>query len=106
MMTRQERAKQFLPFDAMKGLQEALRDREEKLSRVGRRELSEEDMQDLSLEVMRLHNGDLIRVLYYSSFHEIEKKGMLEKVDMTGRYIILAGERIFLDDIYKIELIM
>ena len=29
MMMREQRAKQFMPFDAMKGLAEALRDREE-----------------------------------------------------------------------------
>ena len=41
-MTRQERAKQFMPFDAMKGLQEALRDREERHSRVERHGISDE----------------------------------------------------------------
>lgn len=34
MITRKERAKQFMPFDAMKGLQEALRRQEEIFSRV------------------------------------------------------------------------
>ena len=42
MMTQAERAKQFAPFDAMKGLQEALRDREERHARVERHEISEE----------------------------------------------------------------
>ena len=42
MMMREERAKQFQPFDAMIGLQEALRDREERHSRVERHEISEE----------------------------------------------------------------
>ena len=41
-MIREERAKQFMPFDAMKGLQEALRDREERHARVERTEISEE----------------------------------------------------------------
>ena len=30
MITRKERAKQFMPFDAMKGLQEALRKQEDR----------------------------------------------------------------------------
>ena len=42
MMTRQERAKQFMPFDAMKGLKEALAIREERHNRVENRELSED----------------------------------------------------------------
>lgn len=41
-MTRAERAKIFSPFDAMKGLQEALRDREERHLRVERLDISEE----------------------------------------------------------------
>ena len=45
MMTTAERAKQFAPFDAMKGLQEALRDREERHSRVERHEISEEQQE-------------------------------------------------------------
>ena len=44
MMMREERAKQFAPFDAMKGLQEALRDREERHSRVEKLEISEEQI--------------------------------------------------------------
>lgn len=45
MMTQAERAKQFAPFDAMKGLQEALRDREERHARVERHDISEEDIE-------------------------------------------------------------
>ena len=41
-MMRQERAKQFMPFDAMKGLQEALRDRAERHTRVERHDISDE----------------------------------------------------------------
>lgn len=44
-MTQAERAKQFAPFDAMKGLQEALRDREERHARVERHDISEEDIE-------------------------------------------------------------
>ena len=45
-MNRVERAKQFLPFDALKGLKEELESREEKMSRVPRHELTEERAED------------------------------------------------------------
>ena len=48
MLTREERAKLFAPFDAMKGLKEALRDREERHSRVARHEISEEQAEENS----------------------------------------------------------
>ena len=102
-MTRQERAKQFIPFDAMKGLQEALRDREEKFTRVERRERGEDALEALSIEITRLVRGDKIKILYYHSFHEVEKIGTVDKIDIVYRYIILAGERIVFDDIYELK---
>ena len=48
MMMREQRAKQFMPFDAMKGLAEALRDREERHSRVQKHGVSEEDQAQIS----------------------------------------------------------
>lgn len=103
VMTRQERAKQFMPFDAMKGLQEALRDREEKYSRVERRECGEDALALLSSEITRLERGDQVKILYYHSFHEVEKVGFVEKIDMVYRYIIVAGEKIIFDDIYEMK---
>ena len=47
-MRREDRAKQFMPFDAMKGLQEALRDREERHSRVPKHEVSEKIAEKIS----------------------------------------------------------
>ena len=41
-MNRQDRAKQFMAFDALKGLQEELRIREERRTRVEKRHLTEE----------------------------------------------------------------
>ena len=72
-MTRQERAKQFMPFDAMKGLQEALRDREEKFSRVERRERGEDALEALSIEITRLERGDKIKILYYHFFMRLKR---------------------------------
>ena len=103
VMTRQERAKQFMAFDAMKGLQEALRDREEKYSRVERRERGEDALALLSSEITRLERGDQVKILYYHSFHEVEKVGFVEKIDMVYRYIIVAGEKIIFDDIYEMK---
>ena len=59
-MTRQERAKQFMPFDAMKGLKEALVIREERHNRVEKRELSEDTIEYISsilgrVEIIKRH---------------------------------------------------
>ena len=84
-------------------MQEALRDREEKFSRVERRERGEDVLALLSLEITRLERGDRVRILYYHSFHEVEKIGLVEKIDMVYRYMIIAGEKILFDDIYEMK---
>ena len=49
------RAKQFLPFDALKGLQEALREKE--IEYEEKKELSEESLDDLQKEFNKIEKG-------------------------------------------------
>ena len=65
MMMREERAKQFAPFDAMKGLQEALRDREERHSRVGRHDISEEQMEKNGEVFVQLTKGIMLILILF-----------------------------------------
>ena len=104
-MTRQERAKQFMPFDAMKGLQEALRDREERHSRVERREISEEMMDKLSDVIGRLLPGMGVRIEYYKAFHDVINQGIIAKVDLVYKYLVLGNEKIHFNDIYDLKII-
>ena len=65
MMTQAERAKQFAPFDAMKGLQEALRDREERHARVERHDISEEQIEKNSEVHSQVSRGTRVRIECY-----------------------------------------
>ena len=96
MMTREERAKQFMPFDAMKGLQEALRDREERHS---------EDMEMNSAVLCRLERGSRVEINYYCHFHDVIRSGTISAVNCPYRFLVLDEERIFFEDIYRITII-
>ena len=87
MITRKERAKQFMPFDAMKGLQEALRKQEEINSRVEKHEVCEEQQAKLSELLSKLD------------------KGKITKIDFIYRYMVLGNEKIHFDDIYDLKII-
>ena len=104
MMTRQDRAKQFMPFDAMKGLQEALRDREERHSRVERREISEEMMEKNSLVLRHVTKGTKLFISYYSAFHEVERVGTVTDLNLALKHIKVDDEQILFEDIYEIVL--
>ena len=53
-MPRVDRAKQFAPFDALKGLQDALRVKEYEHERVQRGEVQEEQASKISKILLRL----------------------------------------------------
>ena len=61
-MNNQERAKQFMPFDALKGLKEALKDREERRTRVPKIELSDDMADELSRVMARVELCSVIRI--------------------------------------------
>ena len=74
-MMRQERAKQFMPFDAMKGLQEALRDREERHTRVERHDISDEALAENNALLLRLEKGDTVEIDCWHGFHDLTLRG-------------------------------
>ena len=104
MMTRQERAKIFAPFDAMKGLQEALRDREERHLRVERHDISEEQEEHNSEVLAKLTRGMHVRLDYYSAFHDVSSEGIVTDINTVYRFLKLGTEKIFFCDIYDISI--
>ena len=65
-MPRSKRAAQFAPFDALKGLQEALKMKEYEHSRIQRIDVSEEESQRISDVVSSIEKCDLVDVTYYN----------------------------------------
>lgn len=105
MMTTAERAKQFAPFDAMKGLQEALRNREERHSRVQRHDISEEQMERNSEIFAKLTKGAVVRIECYRAFHDIAVTGTVTVIDTVFRYLKMGTEKFQFSDIYTIEIL-
>ena len=104
MLTRLERAKLFAPFDAMKGLKEALRDREERHARVARHEISDEQAEENSRVILRLERGMEIEVFCHLSFHDVVKRGVVTDLDLALRKLKLNGKNSFFDDISTITI--
>ena len=111
MMTRENRAKQFMPFDAMKGLAEALKDREEKHSRVPKHGISEEDAEQISETLIRIEKGSKVFIEFYSSFHDCEAEGMITEINRPYRFFRIRRignpdeEKICFEDLYNIRVI-
>ena len=96
------RAAQFLPFDALKGLSEELQSRIDQRSKMERIELSEEQQQLISDVLNRLQAGDRVRVNFFMNGHYIDLEGVVEKHDPHHRYLMIGQRKIFYSDIHDI----
>lgn len=101
MGSRVDRAKQFLPFDALKGLQEALREKE--IEYEEKIELSEESLKELENEFNKIEKGSYVKIRYYKNRQYIEINGIVTNIDYTRKKIqIDKSENINMCDIVNI----
>lgn len=100
-MTKEERAKQFMPFAALKGYPEALR-RKEKIV-VSRMELSDEYKEMLDRKLRQVQKNDMITVTYFCKNEYLKQTGMVSRIDETARILQVVNTKISFEDIYEIE---
>lgn len=100
-MSRQDRAKQFMPFAALKGLPDALA-KKERIT-VQRIELSECMAEELNRKFLLLERGKMVTVTYYLQGEYVKMTGMVALVDNNYRILRIVDTRIHFDDVIDIE---
>lgn len=100
-MDRENRAKQFMPFDALKGLRDALAEKERVI--VGKRELSEEQKEELDRKLKRIEKQDIITVEYFDNDEYVRVKGMVSGLDLSGRILKIVNQKISFDTIFDLQ---
>ena len=80
-MPRSRRAKQFMPFDALRGLKEAIAAKERVIE--PRRYPSEDAIAEINATLLGLHKGQIITVVYYGIYEQVylQLTGPVTKVD-------------------------
>lgn len=97
-----ERAKQFGAFSPLRGYDELI---ESKKVIVGeRRELSEEQANELSKIVSKIKKGDIVKITYYKEDGYIVKEGAVSSIDCTLRSITVVKEHISFNDIWDVKI--
>ena len=104
-MNRADRAAQFAPFDALKGLKEAIKEREERKSRISRRELSDEHQEVLSETIKQLETGAMVEVVFYSNGHYFTIRDTFTDINPTNKYIMVGERKINFFDLYEINIL-
>lgn len=100
-MEQADRAKQFMPFDALKGFREVLAEKERII--VPKRELSEEQKAELNLKLNQIQKKDMIMVEYFQNDEYVQVTGMVSRLDKTSRILKIVNTKIEFDNISNLE---
>lgn len=89
-MNKVARAKQFLTFDALKGLQEVLREKE--IEYEEKKDLSEDTLNDLNNKFNQIDNGSFVKITFYKNGKYSEIKGRVTNIDYIKKKIQINKE--------------
>ena len=101
-MSIENRAKQFMPFAALRGLLEALALKEKIV--VEKIELTEDMAAELDWNIQNLEVGKIVTVTYFNKDEYIKKTGMVSRLHKEARILQVVEAKISFDDLLKIEL--
>lgn len=99
----QDRAKIFLSFAALKGFEEALREKEKVV--VEKKEMSEEKKMMISYRLGMIKKNDMVSVVYYDKGEYLKVQGLVSKIDTLYQKLVIVKTEIYFDDIYELRII-
>lgn len=102
-MSVQDRAKQFMPFAALKGLPEALAAKEKIV--VPKIEMSPEMEEELDRKLRLLKRGEIAAVTYFRQGEYLKTTGKVARIDATCRLLQIVETKIAFDDIMDIMIV-
>ena len=100
-MSRQERAKQFMPFAALKGYEDALR-KKEKVT-VPKAQLCPERQEELDRILRQIRRNDMVTAVYFQEGEYVRLTGMVSRIDGTARILKIVDTKIDFEDLYEVE---
>ena len=100
-MSRADRAKQFMPFSPLSGLEKALAERA-KIT-VSRPELSPDAAELLDRRLRELQSGETVTAVWYTESGRKTAVDTVVSVDLRMRQLILCSHTISFDDLYTLD---
>lgn len=96
-MSRRDRAKQFLPFNSLRGYYDLIREKEKEVT--PKRELSNDDLLELSNKLKEIKKNMMVKITYYDVDSYKTISGLVSKIDFTYKYIVIVKTKISFNDI-------
>ena len=100
-MSKADRAKQFLPFNSLRGYYDLIREKEK--IKVERRILSDDDLEAISNKLHEINKNMMIKVTYYDFDSYRTINGIVSKIDLELKYLVIVKTKISFNDITEIE---
>ena len=104
-MSREERAKQFLPFSAVRGLEEALERKRQELFVEVPHVLCSDAEEEINDTLNNITKGDTVEIEFYDGVKNTLITGNVESVRNKTRDIVIDGKVIRFEVIGKLKLV-
>lgn len=104
MASRVNRAAQFIPFDALKGLKEELKLREERRLKVEKTELTDEMIEEISSKLYQIEKNSKISITFFYNGNYVDLDGYVTSIDKIYKYLVINEEKIFFENIYSLKI--
>lgn len=101
MLTKLDRAKQFLPFAALKGFDELIAEKQRIV--VPKKQLMPDWQENLDFKLQQLKVGDIIAITHYNNGEYILTEGVLSVLNKQEKYLQIVKTKILLENIIEIN---
>lgn len=100
-MANKPKGNQYVPFDALKGFSDKLREVEQEV--VKKRELTSDKIEELNEKIQSIRKGDYLKITFYNKNKYDEITGTLKQIDFVNGFIHISTLKINFDDVYDIK---
>ena len=102
-MTLEQRAKQFMPFSALSGLDAALKAKEREMGLTDKPSLSEDREDEINALLLGLEAGDRVIIDYYRDGESASLEGEIERISYGE--IVVKGVFVKISDVLAVRLV-
>lgn len=99
---RATRAQMFQSYDALKGFKEILREQERII--VPKKELSEDDLEQLDYKIHQVKVGQIIKIIYYDKNQYVQLEGIVSKINLDTKMLMIVKKKVNIMNIIEINL--
>ena len=94
-------AQMFQSFDALEGFRDIIRAQEKIV--VEKRELTEDDCDQLNQTIMQIEKGMMVKVVFYEDGQFVQVEGKVAKINLDTKILQIVKKKIKMNAIFELE---